>query len=313
MYDALIVGGGPAGLSAALILGRCRRKVLIIDEGKWRNAVSTRLSGYLSRDGEDPGKFRQTAREQLQAYDVEFRSGRIETVNLTETGFSARDGAGEAIEARGIILATGLIDVLPPIEGLADYYGKGVWHCPYCDGWEHRDRPLAVHGKAKGAMALARELLLWSRDIVLCTNGPLDLSPHHRARLTTQGIRIEERPIAAVEGDGKTMSALRFADGERLERDALFLSCTQEQTSSLALDLGCKLDEKGFVRTRSRGRTHIPRLYVSGNEAGGVLLVIAAAAHGAAAAMALNTDLMKLDLNGPEAAAPRKGTGLLGA
>lgn len=178
LWDVIIVGGGPAGLNAALVLGRCRRRVLIFDDGKPRNAVSHALHGFLSRDGVDPAQLRAIGREQLALYpSVTLDAEQVVDAARTETGFTVCTSDGREFRARKLLLSAGVVDVLPEAPGFAELYGRGVFHCPYCDGWEMRDQPLAVYGRGddKGA-GLALEMKLWSQDVVLCSDGPSDLT-----------------------------------------------------------------------------------------------------------------------------------------
>src|SRR5512147_1377183 len=189
MLDVVIVGAGPAGLSAALILGRCRRKVLVCDNGKPRNSVSKRVRGFLTRDGMPPAELRRVGREQLALYDsVEIRDVTVIDVQCRDYGFDVELEDGTRIHARKLLLATGVIDDLPPIEGAEAFYGHGVHHCPYCDGWEARDRRLAAY--RRGAAGMALELTVWSRDIVLCTDGPAELTEQQRAQLARAKIPV---------------------------------------------------------------------------------------------------------------------------
>src|SRR5436190_23416516 len=171
-YDAVVVGAGPAGLSAALLLGRCRRQVLICDDGHPRNAMAHGLHGFLTRDGIRPAELLQIARQQLEPYDtVKSREARVIDASAVDGGFDLTLHDGTSIRCRKLLLATGVTDVLPPIPGFGDFYGRSAFHCPYCDGWEMRDQPIAVYGSGKEGTGLALELTIWSRDLVVCTNG----------------------------------------------------------------------------------------------------------------------------------------------
>jgi thioredoxin reductase len=296
-YDVIIVGGGPAGLSAALILGRCRRRVLLVDSGNPRNAVSQAMHGFLTRDGENPMEVRRIAREQLRPYEtIELRDGEICEARCHGDWFEVREAQGEWLSARKLLLATGLLDEVPDIPGFAELYGRGVYNCPYCDGWEHRDRPIAVYGPGERCVGLALEMTLWSRDMVLLTDGPAELAEANRARLDRQGIRIFENRIAGLDG-GTSLERIRFVSREPLARAAIFLSYGEREGSQLSRMLGCELTGNGTVETRSYERTNVPGLYIAGDASHHVQFAIVAAGEGAMAAFAINNEMLKEDFS----------------
>jgi thioredoxin reductase len=298
MYDVIIVGAGPAGLSAALMLGRCRRRVLVCDNGRPRNAASHAMHGYLTRDGIPPRDFLSLGRTQLQQYetvqliDVEVVAAACDPRNC----FGVTLATGQRHVARKLLLATGVIDHVPRIPGFAELYGRSVFHCPYCDGWEIRDAPWAVYGKGERAYGLALELTTWTRDIVVCTDGPSELDDRQRSRLERVGIGIREEPIARLEGAGGVLARVVFESGDPLPRRALFFTTGQEQRSELAFAFGCEFNDKGTVRTGKYEATQVPGLYVAGDASRAVQWVVVAAAEGAEAAFAINTDLLREDL-----------------
>ena len=298
MLDVLIVGAGPAGLSAALWLGRCRRRVLICDAGHPRNAASHGLHGFLTRDGIDPAEFLLIGREQLAPYDtVELRLIDVTDARRLDNGFEITFSNGERIRSRKLLLATGVVDELPTIEGLPELYGRSVFHCPYCDGWEMRDQPLAVYGRGENGLGLSLELLLWSRDLILCTDGPSQLSEEDLQRLAHHDIKLIEHRITRLEGSGGALKHIVFANGESLARSAMFFSTSQRQRTDLAQKLGCELTDQGCVATGEYETTNVPGLYVAGDASRLVQFVVVAAAEGAQAAVAVNKELMKEDLD----------------
>lgn len=297
-YDVVVVGAGPAGLSAALILGRCRRSVLVCDTGRPRNARSQALHGYLTRDGIPPLEFLRIAREQLAQYDtVALRHVQVTDASCREDGrFDVTLAGGERVRSRKLLLATGVVDNLPAIDGLSEMYGRSVFHCPYCDGWELRDRPIAIYGRGARGLGLSLELTAWSRDLVLCTDGPSEIDGDGLERLRRSRIEVRDAAIARLEGRDGILEHIVFADGARLARCALFFTTGQAQRSDLSLRLGCEVNEKGTVRTGHYEATHLRGLYVAGDASRAVQWVVVAAAEGAEAAFAINTDLIEEDL-----------------
>jgi thioredoxin reductase len=296
--DVVIVGAGPAGLSAALILGRCRRAVLICDTGHPRNAASRALHGYLTRDGVPPSELLALGRHELERYDtVELRDvGASDAVCTDDGRFKVTFDDGAVVFSRKLLIATGVCDNLPEIDGISEMYGRSVFHCPYCDGWEHRDQPIAIYGKGSRGAGLSLELTAWSRDLVLCTDGPSEIDADERGRLERNGIVLREERVLALEGRDGMLERITFASGPPLARKALFFTTGQFQRSALAIGLGCEFNEKGTVRTGKYESTHLPGLFVAGDASRAVQWVIVAAAEGAEAAFAINTDLIKEDL-----------------
>ncbi|HEX5474721.1 MAG TPA: NAD(P)/FAD-dependent oxidoreductase [Vicinamibacterales bacterium] len=297
-YDVVIVGAGPAGLSAALILGRSRRHVLVCDTGRPRNAASHAMHGFLTRDGVPPLEFLRIARAQLAQYDsITLRD--IEAVDArcrADERFEIDLADGTQVRSRKLLIATGVADNVPDIEGLRDLYGRSVFHCPYCDGWEVRDQPLAVYGRGARGFGLSLELIGWSRDVVLCTDGPPQIDDDGLKRLSRNGIAVREEPIVRLEGTGGLLQQIVFAAGPPLSRRALFFTTGQVQQSALGVRLGCQFNEKGTVRTGEYESTHLSGLYVAGDASRAVQWVVVAAAEGAEAAFAINTALLKEDL-----------------
>jgi thioredoxin reductase len=298
MYDVVIVGAGPAGLSAALVLGRCSRKVLVCDNGHPRNEASHAMHGYLTRDGMPPLEFLRLAREELGPYTtVEIRDATVTDARCENSRFVTTLETGEQVESRKLLIATGVRDCVPAIDGISNLYGRSVFHCPYCDGWEMREQPLAVYGKGEQGYGLSLELTAWSSDILLCTDGPSELEPRQIARLSRNGITVREEPVVRLEGDDGMLRRIIFDGIEPAKRRALFFTTGQYQQSPLAIQLGCDFDDKGTVRTGKYETTHLRGLYVAGDASRAVQWVVVAAAEGAEAAFAINTDLIKENLD----------------
>jgi thioredoxin reductase len=295
--DVVVIGAGPAGLSAALILGRCLRRVLVVDTDKPRNAASRALHGFLTRDGIAPHELRRVARQQLAPYET-VRIDHAEARRARRVGraFEVTLDDGRRLRCRKLLLATGVLDEVPDLEGVDALYGRSVFHCPYCDGWEFRHQPMAAHARGTHGLGLALELRAWTDDLVLCTDGPAGLTAQHRRRLADNDIALREQRITRLEGKRGQLTGIVFADGETLARRVLFFGAGQRQSCDLASKLGCAFTRKGAVRTGKYEATNIPGLYVAGDASRLVQLAIVAAAEGAQAAFAINTALLQEDL-----------------
>jgi thioredoxin reductase len=297
VFDAIIVGGGPAGLSAALVLGRCRRNVLVLDEGRPRNARSRALHGYLTRDGVAPAELLRIARAELAPYDtVALRTAVVTDAERLKKGFAVVLADGERLEARKLLLATGVVDHVPDIEGIEAFYGTSVFHCPYCDGWEFRDRPLAVYGCGAHGLGLALVVTTWSADVTLLCDGPCGLEDADRAALANRKITLREEKIARVEGEDGLLARVHLESGPPVDCAALFFATGEDQRSPLAARLGCSFTEKGAVSTGECEVTDVPGLYVAGDASPGTQLAIVAAGEGALAARAINAALLEESL-----------------
>jgi thioredoxin reductase len=295
-WECIIVGGGPAGLSAALMLGRSRRRVLLCDAGAQRNIRSHALHGYLTRDGTAPSEFLRLGRAELGRYEtVECRDIEIVEAVREGSGFALCAADGTRLTTRKLLLATGVVDELPDIEGLDRLYGTSVHHCPYCDAWEWRDRPLAVYGRGEEASGLALSLTFWSQDVLLCTGGD-ELPAEAAARLDAAGVQVREEPVVRLEGRDGKLDHIVFARGEPVARSALFVVGGQRQRSGLAERLGCRFTEKGAVDTGTCEATNVRGLFVAGDASKEAQFVVVAAAEGTEAGMAIHKALMKEDL-----------------
>jgi thioredoxin reductase len=301
MYDVCIVGAGPAGLNAALLLGRCRRSVVVFDSGKPRNAVSRGLHGYLTRDGILPDELRKLGRGELIRYPtVEVHDETVVAAERREKRFEIRAASGAHIAARILLLATGRVDLLPEHPGFAELYGRGVYHCPFCDGWELGDEPLVAFGRNTAALDLALALLTWSSDITLCSDGPCELDQDQRRRISASNIRLVEHPVTELKSATSGMlERINFAGRESLCCRALFFVSACPQKSALPEKLGCEFDETGAVRCNGNAATNVPGLFVAGNVRCGLHLAIMAAAEGAEAAIAINDALLDADSRQP--------------
>jgi thioredoxin reductase len=267
VLDAVVVGGGPAGLSAALVLGRARKRVLVLDAGRPANAASANaIGGLLSQPGVSPAELRRRGRAQLAEFPtVDVRDGEVLDVELVGDGLAVSLDGG-AVRARSLVLAHGLRYDPPPLPGIGGLWGHSVFHCPFCDGWEVRDRPLAVHGNGAAAVKSALVLSGWSNDVVLCTDGPAQLDGQ-RETLAGLGVRIREEPIRELVGAAGRLDRIEFMSGPAESREALFVRTQREQPNDLAAALGCELGDGGTIETDEDGRTDVPGVFAAGDAA----------------------------------------------
>ena len=289
-YDVAIVGGGAAGLSAALVLGRARRRVVVVDGGAPRNAPAAHMHGFLSRDGLSPAELLRVGRDEVSAYGVELFTGQVTSV---EAGFTLHLDDGRVIAARRLLLATGATDELPDIPGAAERWGRDFLHCPYCHGWEVRDQPLGVLGVGPGSVEHARLLRGWSDDLIFFAHA-YELNDAEREQLDARGIEIVEGDVERLLVADDRLRGVVLADGRVVERAALFIRPALRPRPQALLDqLGVELDDAGFVRVDRVGKTSVAGVWAAGNVANPRAQVITAAGEGSAAAIAINTDLVE--------------------
>ena len=300
-WDCVVVGGGAAGLSAALVLGRARRRTLVVDDGKQSNLAASGIGGLLGHDGRPPAELYEMGRQELTAYpSVEVRSGGVAGGVRDNDEFVLDLGDGKHERTRRVLLATGMQYRPPEIPGLVELWGRSVFHCPFCHGWEVRDRPLAV--LARGERAVHQSLLLrgWSDDVVLLTDGPAELGPDDRARLAAANVSIDERPVAELVAENGELAAVVFDDGTQLARRGLLVATTLHQRSSLADHLEAAqgnatpvsadpVDVDALLRTTSLG------VFAAGDLSAPMPQVAAAIAAGSLAGTAVVQSLLADD------------------
>lgn len=293
MFDVAIIGGSNAGLSAALVLGRSMRRVLLLDDGRPCNRFSQASHGFLTRDGVAPAELGQIAREQLRRYTT------VEPVQATATAVSGSDGAftvdtsaGATYRARKLLLATGIRDILPPLPGIESFWGTSVFHCPYCDGWEVRDQPLAVYADSTAAFHQATLIQHWASQLTVFTGGAEVFDAAQAALLAKHGIQVLTTPVAALEGDGGQLTGVRLADGTVHACRAMFVRPGMAQRMTFAQDMGCALTPSGHVQVDVLGRTSVAGVYAAGDIASPMRSVALAVAQGSAAGAGVNHALI---------------------
>lgn len=290
-YDVVIVGGGPAGLAAALALGRARKRVLLCDSGPRRNAAAEQIHNFVTRDGTPPEEFRSIARAQLAAYpSVEVQDTRVERVSGRKGAFELTIAGGTA-EARRVVLCVGMIDEMLPIEGFEELWGHAIFQCPYCHGWEVKERPWGYIAPDPSMLHFAVMLRGWSEDVTVFTQGAFDIDPQKRAHLEAAGVRVEASPILRLKARGHTLDGVELSSGAVVRIEALFVHPPQRHVDLVAsLDLA--LDADGLVKVDPMTReTSLPGIYAAGDLASRAQAAILAAAAGTQAAGALNHEL----------------------
>ncbi|KUN88516.1 thioredoxin reductase [Streptomyces bungoensis] len=300
-YEVVVVGGGAAGLSAALVLGRARRRTLVVDAGEPRNAPSAHMQGYLSRDGMSPAQFLATGREEIARYGVELVRDRV--VDATRDGdFTVTLASGGRVRARHLVVATGLQDELPPVPGVAERFGRDVVHCPYCHGWEVRDRATGVLASSVLSVHQALMVTQWSQDVRLFLHQvpEADLTDVDRRRLATAGVDVVPGEVAEVLADGDRLTGVRLTEGAVHEREVLYVAPRAVPRGDLLVRLGAQMRETPFGSypvIDERGLTSVPGLWAAGNASGFAEQVVNAASRGYRSGAAINGELLFADLD----------------
>lgn len=297
MYDVVIIGGSSAGLSAALVLGRALRKVVVLDDAKPCNRFSHASHGFLTQDGTAPADLVAAARAQIERYDsVTFVRATAIAVEQVADGFRVSASDGQVISARKLLLATGLHDELPPIEGISDLWGRSVIHCPYCDGYEVHSQPLVVYADHEQSFHQALMVSQWTRDLTVCTAEGLVVPDEWRAKLDRRGVQIVESAVVRFNAPDGQLNGVVLADGREIACRAVFVRPVTHHRTPFAHQLGCKLGAHGLVEVDVLGRTSVPGVYAAGDLSNPLRSVAQAVAQGGAAAAGINFDLiMALD------------------
>lgn len=294
LYDVIIIGGGPAGLNAAVVLGRCHRKVLLFDTGQPRNLHSEGMHNYLTRDHILPTAFLKIAHDEIKKYGVQFRYIQIIKADKDASGlFIVTDRKNKIYQAKKLLIATGLTDNVPDIDGFKECYGKTVHHCPYCDGWEVSGKNIGIYAKEKNGFDLAVSLKTWSPSVTLFTDGANNLKPSQTRSLQKYNIEVLTKPIQKLQHKKGRLQKIIFEDGERKDCDAVFFVNGFQQQIDLAKNIGCQMSDKGVVLTNKSQGTNIKGLYVAGDASKDMHFVVVAAAEGAKAGVTINKELQK--------------------
>jgi len=291
-YEVVVVGGGAAGLNAALVLARARRTLAVVDAGGPRNAPAAHMHGFLSRDGMPPHDLVAAGRAEVAGYGGTLID---DTVVDVAPGFHVRLAGGSSLGARRILVATGLRDELPDVPGVRERWGRDLLHCPYCHGWEVRDQPLGVLGGSPDAVQHALLIRQWSPDVVLFPHTDA-VGPEQRELLTARGIGVVEGPVARLVVGNDQLQGVELAEGSVIPRAAVFVRPRFVPNADLLAGLGCAVDAHGWVVHDPVGRTSVAGVWVAGNAADPRAQVISAAGQGSAAAIALNADLVDEDV-----------------
>jgi len=291
-YDVVVVGGGAAGLSAALVLARARRAVAVVDAGSPRNAPAAHMQGFLSRDGMSPRDLVVAGRAEVSSYGGTLVDDQVLGI---DPGFRVRLAGGASLTARRVMVATGLRDELPDVPGVLDRWGRDLLHCPYCHGYEVRDQPLGVLGGTPEAVEHALLIRQWSADVTLFPHTS-ELTPDQRELLAARGVRVAEGTVARLVVEDDRLQGVELAGGVVIPRAAVFVRPSMVANSGLLTGLGCELDENGWAVHDPHGRTTVDGVWVAGNAANPRAQVITAAGEGSAAAIALNADLVAEDV-----------------
>ena len=297
-WDCIVVGGGAAGLSAALVLGRARRRTLVVDAGSQSNRAAHGIGGLLGQDGRPPAAFYAAARNELGVYPtVELRFGEVVGGERRLGDFVLELADGSSAAARRVLLATGMDYRHPPLAGIAERWGRSVFHCPFCHGWEVRDEPLGVLDRGAGGVHRALLLRLWSEDVTLLADGPAELDAEDRSRLDAAGVAVDERRVAGLRGAGSTLTAVAFADGGEHPCRGLLVPVTLHQRSALAEQLGAAVSDAQSLAADAVGidaqyATSVPGLFAAGDLAGQMPSVANSVAAGSSAAAMVVQSLM---------------------
>jgi thioredoxin reductase len=310
-WDCIVVGGGAAGLSAALVLGRARRRTLVVDAGEQSNRAAHGIGGLLGQDGRPPDDFYAAGREELAAYPgVELRTGEVIGAERVDDGIVLELASGERERARRVLLATGMDYRCPDLPGVEERWGGSVFHCPFCHGWEVRDNALGVLDRGESGVRRALLLRAWSDDVTLYSDGPGELGQDEAEQLRAAGVEVDERPVAGLRGPGEELKAIVFKDGSGRDCGGLLVPVTLHQRTTLAEQLGAELASKAplvadAVQVDESFHSSVSGVLAAGDTSGQMQSVANAIAGGSTAAAMIVHGLMSDYAASADAAAAR--------
>lgn len=292
LLDVGIIGGGPAGMSAALVLGRARKSVVVIDEERPRNRVTHESHGFLTRDGINPSEFRRIAQEQINAYpSVHFVADTAVAIAGTDGDFQITAARGTTYRSKKLLFAVGMKDLPLDIKGLADVYGESAFICPYCDGWELREQPLVLIVKGADALHMAKMISGWTKHFTICTNGPDELTDEQREELNQHNVPVFDSPIQSVESDDGMVQQVVLKDGTSITCTGIFFRPKLIPGSDLPQAIGCEITEAGTVIVDRFGKTNVAGVFSAGDAASQLHQLMAAASLGLLAGVGINNEL----------------------
>jgi len=296
IWDTIVIGAGPAGCNAAIVLARSKRSVLIIDEGKQRNLNSQGMHNFLTRDGILPKDYLLLAHNELAHYKIDIVNSRAVSVKKEDShGFLVVDKEDNKYLGRRLLLATGVTDKIPDIPGMRELWGKGIYHCPYCDGYECGNEIIGLYAHNVNGYGMALALRELSDKIILFTDGARYLRALQREHLAARGITIVSKRIKEIARKEDTLTGVVLENGETVACYSLFVDNGHHVNDDLLKQLGCASTKKGAAITNKQQQTNIPGVYVAGDASFDIHFVVVAAAEGAKAAVAINNDLLKTD------------------
>ncbi|WP_145147411.1 NAD(P)/FAD-dependent oxidoreductase [Paenibacillus xylanexedens] len=292
LLDVLIIGGGPAGLNAALVLGRARKNVVVIDDETPRNWVTRETHGFVTRDGASPREFRKAAKEQIAAYpSVQFASDTATAITGSDGDFVVKTTQGASYRTKKILFAVGKKDLPLDINGLTEVYGKSAFVCPYCDGWELRDQSLVIIVNGDKALHMAKVISGWTDQYTICTNGSDSLTDEQREELKQHHVTVFDAPIQSINSEEGMVKQVVLNDGTAIPCTGVFFQPKLFTGSELPNAIGCEITESGTVIVDASGKTSVAGVFSAGDAASEMYQAITAASLGALSAVSINNEL----------------------